>query len=174
MRRLQRSNAITFACAPPVVGNWLASQGRRRVADWQRRTVQSRSANGGGSALAHRPRVHRAATIRRLRDVDEELVVLAAAEFQELACPFVSGEDAAVHRLGGHWRRSDHKDRHVRRHADGELHARPKGVERNRMRARNSGIAAAAASGSQRGGDENRDSGARERSRISGWRIEIS
>jgi hypothetical protein len=42
----------------------------------------------------------------------------------------------------------------------GELHARLKGVERSRIRARHSRIAAGAASRNQRSGDKNRDLGA--------------
>src|SRR5271165_4381528 len=54
-----------------------------------------------GSTLAHRPTVHGAAPVQGWRNVDKKLIVLAAAEFQELAWPFVSGKDPAAHSLAG-------------------------------------------------------------------------
>src|ERR1700722_6333107 len=84
----------------------------------------------GGSTLAQRPAVHSAAAVRRRRNIDDKLVALAAAEFQDLARPLVAGGDPAGRGLGGHRRPSNDLDGDVRRHADYESHARVEGVKR--------------------------------------------
>ena len=55
----------------------------------------------GGSVLADRPAVHRAPAVGGRRNIDDELVALAAAECQDLAWPFESADDAAALGLGG-------------------------------------------------------------------------
>jgi DNA-binding Lrp family transcriptional regulator len=102
-----------------------------------------------GSTLAHRPTVHGAAPVRGWRDVDKKLIVLAAAEFQELARPFVSGGDPAAHGLTGDRSRPDDEDGDVRRHADLKPHGRLEGVKRDRTRAPNNN-GTAATSGKQK------------------------
>src|SRR5580704_1127911 len=92
---LQRKSLRTRL--PRFWDNATGSQVRRRIADWQRRAVQSERK---GSAPARRPAVHRAAAVRRLSDIDNKLIVVAAAEFQRLARPFISGQDAAALHLG--------------------------------------------------------------------------
>jgi hypothetical protein len=127
------------------------------------------------AADGHPPTVHGAAAIRRWRNIDKKLVALAAAEFQDLARPFVSGGDTAALYLGGDRRRPDDEDGDVPRHADCEPHARLEGVKRGRrIAAPNRGIAADTASGEQKRSEDNSDRGVHRRSRLMGRRIEIS
>jgi hypothetical protein len=70
---------------PQFSDNTAARKVRREIGHWQRAGQTGRSLLAL-SALPHRPGVHRAAAVRRLRDTDKQLVVFAAAESQELAC----------------------------------------------------------------------------------------
>src|SRR5271166_1323370 len=91
-----RNGRVETCCRVPKAAA-VSSRSRKR----RRRSPNERYLTRPGSTLAHRPTVHGAAPVRGWRNVDKKLIVFAAAEFQELAWPFVSGEDPAAHNLAG-------------------------------------------------------------------------